>query len=265
MNSMSLISAPARNAMATPSPVATAGICGVAVELAHAAGGEQNGGGQHLLCFTPLVDEMDAADAAVFHDQVGGEFKLEDGNIFQSLGFGVEGAQNLASGGVAVGVQDAVAAVRALPAEGELGALPIEFRAPLNQFLDALGSVFDQHLGGFGIAETIARLQGVLQVEADFVFIAECGRDAALSPLRVGFGDLALGQNEDSCPRRPVRWRRAVRQLRRQSPGNQFGTAQTPSHKNVITRHWRMRCDYAMMRFHDPSDNHNTAHAPMTP
>ena len=140
---------------------------------------------------------MDAADATVFDDQVGGELELADGNVFQSLAFGVESPQNLASRGIAVGVQDAVAAVRAFPAEGELGALAIEFGAPLNQFVDALGSVFHQHLGRFGIAKAIAGLQRVLQVKTDLVLVAERGRDATLGPLRVRFRDFALGQHED--------------------------------------------------------------------
>ena len=94
-------------------------------------------------------------------------------------------------------VQNAVAAVRAFAAEGELGALAIEFRAPLNQFIDALGGVLHQYFGGFGIAQAIAGLQRVLEVETDFVFVAECGRNAALGPLRIRFSDLALGQHEN--------------------------------------------------------------------
>jgi len=41
---------------------------GVAVELTHAAGGEQNGGSRHLLLLAPLVNEINAADPAIFHD-----------------------------------------------------------------------------------------------------------------------------------------------------------------------------------------------------
>ncbi len=82
-------------------------------------------------------------------------------------------------------VQDAVTAVRAFPTEGEFGALAIEFCAPLNQFVDAFGRVFHQHLGSFGIAQAIAGLQRVLEVKTDLVFVAECGRNTALGPLRV--------------------------------------------------------------------------------
>ena len=34
-------------------------------------------------------------------------------------------------------------------------------------------------------------------MKADFVFIAECGGDPALRPLRGGIGDLPLGQDYD--------------------------------------------------------------------
>ena len=50
---------------------------------------------------------------------------------------------NLAAGGIAMGVQDAAAAVRALLRERELRALAIELRAPLDELLDGRGTVFD--------------------------------------------------------------------------------------------------------------------------
>ena len=58
-------------------------------------------------------------------------------------------------------------------AECELGSLRSNSRAPGNQLLDALGTLFDQNLRGFRIAQAVAGLQRVLQVEADFVFVAE--------------------------------------------------------------------------------------------
>ncbi len=127
-----------------------------------------------------------------------------------------------------MGVQDAVAAVCAFSAEGELGALAIEFCSPLNQFVDALGSVFlPQHFGGFGIAKSIPALQRVLKVETDLIFVAKCGCNASLGPLRVGLGDFALCLRRELCQHSPAQPQRATLLLRRQSPGNRFGTAQT--------------------------------------
>ena len=47
------------------------------------------------------------------------------------------------------------------------------------------------------IAQAVAGIERVLQMKADFVFIAECGGNAALRPLRVGIGNLALGEDYD--------------------------------------------------------------------
>jgi hypothetical protein len=65
----------------------------------------------------------------------------------------------------------------------------------LNQFLDSVGSVFYEYLGSYWVAEAVAGLQRVLEMEADFVFIAQCGGDATLRPLGIRVGDLALGEN----------------------------------------------------------------------
>jgi hypothetical protein len=93
-------------------------------------------------------------------------------------------------------VQDAVAAVRAFTAEGELGSPAIEFRAPLNQFSDSLRSVFYKNSRGFWLAKAVAGLQSVLKMEADFIFVAEGCRDAALRKLGIRFSYVAFGQHQ---------------------------------------------------------------------
>lgn len=100
-----------------------------------------------------------------------------------------------------MGVQDAVAAVRAFAAEGELGALPVEFRAPLNQLLNAVRRIFDEDFGSVGIAETITGQKCVLEMEADFILVAQCGGDTALRPLGIGVPNFTLGQHGDRAGR----------------------------------------------------------------
>ena len=46
------------------------------------------------------------------------------------------------------------------------------------------------------VAEAVAGDERVLQVEADLVLVAERDRDAALSVLRVRFGEFELGQTK---------------------------------------------------------------------
>ena len=98
-----------------------------------------------------------------------------------------------------MGVQHAVAAVRAFAGEGDLGAGAIELRAPLDQLFDARRAFFHQDARGLFVAQAVAGLQRVLQMQADFIVIAERGGDAALRVLRVGLRDLALGQTQHAA------------------------------------------------------------------
>ena len=64
-------------------------------------------------------------------------------------------------------VQHAVAAVRAFAGEGDLGAGAIELRAPLDQLFDARRAFFDQDARGFFVAQSIAGLQRVFQMQTE--------------------------------------------------------------------------------------------------
>ena len=159
----------------------------------------------HLSGFirTPgMASQVNPADRTVFQTKRGRKFKLAHRDIFESLRFGVERAQNFASGGVTVGVQNAIAAVGAFAAESELGAFSVEFGAPLDELFDAPRGIFDQHFRRLRVAQAIAGAERVLQMEADFVFVAERGGDTALRPLGVRVGDFAFGQDHDSAGRR---------------------------------------------------------------
>ena len=94
-----------------------------------------------------------------------------------------------------MGVQNAIAAMRAFTSKSELGALAVKFGAPLNEFLDAPGGVLDEGFGSFNIAQAVAGDESVLQVQADFVFIAEGGGNSALGELGIGIGNLTLGED----------------------------------------------------------------------
>ncbi len=96
-------------------------------------------------------------------------------------------------------VQHAVAAVRAFARERDLGAGAVELGAPLHQLLDARRTFFDQHARGFFVHQAVAGLQRVFQMKRNFVVIAERGGDSALRILRVGFGDLTLGEAENAA------------------------------------------------------------------
>lgn len=111
----------------------------------------------------------------------------------------MQSASDLASGGIAVRVQHAGAAVGAFAGECELGAFAIELRAPGDEFLDTIGAFFDENACGLRIDEAVTGRQGVLEMQADLVFVAESDGDAALCVLRSRFCDLLLGKHENAA------------------------------------------------------------------
>src|SRR3954463_13058670 len=109
---------------------------------------------------------------------------------------GIQGTQDFAPGRIAMRVQDAVSAMRAFPGEGQLGPIPIELGTPLNELFDAAGPFLDQNLGRLRVTQSIAGGESVLQVQADFIFIAERSGDSTLSPVRRGISHLLLCEND---------------------------------------------------------------------
>ena len=85
-------------------------------------------------------------------------------------------------------MKNARTTVRGFAGESELGASAIEFGAPFDELSDVLGTFFDEQGHGFVAAEAISGGEGVLLVQADFVFVAEGHGDAALGP---GSGGIA--------------------------------------------------------------------------
>src|SRR6478672_1806592 len=107
-------------------------------------------------------------------------------------------ATDFASGGIAMGMQHARAAVGTLAGECELSCFTVELRAPGNEFLNALGTFFHEDAGSFGVDDAVAGRKRVLDVKADLVFVAESDSDAALSVLRGRVGDFLLREYENA-------------------------------------------------------------------
>src|SRR2546430_7964106 len=120
-----------------------------------------------------VADQVNAGHPPVFGPQIGRKFEFAHRNIFERFGFGVQSAEDLLSSGISMCVQDAVTTVCAFARESQLGAFAVEFRAPLNQFLDALRTFFYQYLGSIGVAQPIARIECVLVIKADPASVAE--------------------------------------------------------------------------------------------
>ena len=104
-----------------------------------------------------------------------------------------------AAGGISVSVEDAGAAVRGFAGKGELGAGPIEFGTPFDKLGDVLGAFFDEKRDRFGAAEAVTGVEGVLLVQADFIFVAEGHGDAALRPGGSRIAESGLGEHQDTA------------------------------------------------------------------
>src|SRR5438270_9943581 len=96
-----------------------------------------------------FINQSNSADASVFQQQIGGKFEFAERDVLQGGCFGVEGASDLASGGIAVGVQHTGTAMSAFASEGELSSFAVELRAPGDEFLNTIGALFHQHAGSF--------------------------------------------------------------------------------------------------------------------
>ena len=175
-------------------------IGGFAIDLTEAAGREEYGAGTEFVeRAIGFVDEADADGAAVFEDEAGGErvgAQVEMGNGVRA---GEKSAADFAAGGIAVGVEDAGAAVSGFAGEGELGAGAIEFGAPFDELGDVLGTFFDEESDCFGAAKAVTGVESVLLVKADFVFVAECDGNTALRPGRGGIAEIGFGEDQDTA------------------------------------------------------------------
>ncbi len=88
--------------------------------------------------------------------------------------------------------------MRGFPRECQFRAGAVEFGAPFDELRDVLRTLFDKQRHGFGAAKAVTRVDGVLLVKADFVFVAERDSDAALRPGRCGIAQKRFGQHEDA-------------------------------------------------------------------
>ncbi len=174
----------------------------VAVNLSQSAGGEKDRAGADFAHSPVLVEDRHANNLAIANEEVGGELKLAKRDGLHRRSFEIKSTADLPPRRVSVGVQHAVAAVRAFAGEGDLAAGPIELCAPLDQLLDANGTFFDEHPCGCFVTEAVTGFKGIVEMQADFVVIAERGCDTTLGVLSVRFRDFALGQAQDPSRRR---------------------------------------------------------------
>src|SRR5215470_16260176 len=117
----------------------------------------------------------------------------------QCMSASKQSAADFAAGGVAMRVENARAAVCGLARESQFGAGAIEFRAPFDELSDVLGTFFHQQGYRFRPAESVAGSDGVLLVQADFVFVAEGNGDATLRICSCGFAQVGFCKDKNGA------------------------------------------------------------------
>lgn len=169
---------------------------------AQTAGSKKNGasldGNRRLRC---AIERHDTYDFAVVKQQVGYGGKTLKGYVFKRSGFAAKRAGNLAAGGIAVGVQNTIPAVRAFASEQEARSFAVKRGSPLDELLDGGGRLFDKGTHGFGVAEPVAGHQSVLLVQFHFVVVIQRDGDTALSVFGRRFTQAVFGDNQNAAGR----------------------------------------------------------------
>ena len=189
------------------------GVAGVEVDLTRATGGEQGDAGREGFDLAAVTLQhvgaaagglMGGGDHATFepgrlNNQVNGDMVLAKGDAGMVADPLDQYPFDLAAGHVQ-GMDDAVLRMTALATEIEIGttAVPTLFSfiktdPEIEQFLDALRPVLDNHCHHLAIAETITRGQGVLDMQVKAVAAAKHRGNAPLREVGVAVHRLLLG------------------------------------------------------------------------
>jgi hypothetical protein len=147
---------------------------GLAIDLSEAAGGEESRGGVDFVeGAIGFVNETGPDGFSVFEKEAGREGVRPQMKMWNGIGAGEKSAADFAASGVTMGVENAGAAVGGFAGESELCAGAVKFGAPFDELRDVPGPFLDKEGYGFRAAEAIARVDRVLLVEADFVFVED--------------------------------------------------------------------------------------------
>src|SRR5262249_1792343 len=133
-----------------------------------------------------FVNEANADGLVAVKNEAGCESVGAQVQMRNGIGSGEQGAADFAAGGVAVGVENPRTAVRCFASERKLCSGAVEFCAPFDELRNVFWAFFHEQRPRFGPAKAVSGVDGVLLVQADFVFVAERYGDAALRPGRGG-------------------------------------------------------------------------------
>jgi hypothetical protein len=133
----------------------------------------------------PGLDKCDTNCTAIFDYErlsAGMGAKLDRWHF---SGPGDQGPNNLATGSVAMSMQDAAAGVGGLAREHKLVALAVELGAMVDQLDDITRALFDQNLDCFLIAQPGPCVDRILEVKRNIVIIVQNDSYTALGVLGI--------------------------------------------------------------------------------
>ena len=139
-----------------------------------------------------FVEHGNACDPPACNDQVGRESERSQRNVLQRLRLLVEQAQDFFARRCPMRVQNSTAGVGVFQPEYQLCSVVL---SPADQFVNALRRFFQQELYRGQIANPIARLERILQVQTDFILIAQ-PRRIAFRIVRLEVGEFFLGKHK---------------------------------------------------------------------
>ena len=170
------------------------------VHPSEASGGQQHGPRADCNRFAAgSVEHQGAGGSPLVDQQIDGGAKTAKSDRGDGGRFPVQRAGDLAAGGIAVGVQDAAAAMSGFPRKRQPHAIAIEFGAPLDEPLDGGRTFLDQRVDSLRIAQSGPGGEGVLLVQSDLVVIAERDGDSALRVFRRGFAQAVLRHHQNTA------------------------------------------------------------------
>ena len=157
----------------------------LAIDLPQSAGGKQHRARPQFVQGTiGFIDEAQSSNLAALQDQ----FRRECVRPQMQARNGVRACEqrpaDFPARGISTRVENARTAVRRFARKRQLGSRAVEFRSPLDELRDVLGAFFHQQRHGFFPAQAVSGVDGVLLVQADFVFIGERHGNTALRPGR---------------------------------------------------------------------------------
>ena len=127
-------------------------IGGLAKDLAQASSRQEDAAGTDAMRVAALVHQLYTENLAAVQAKLSSELEVAKGNVLELASLGLKRARDLASGGIALGVQHARPAMRALASKAELGLVSVEAGAPFHKLVYSQRPLFHQQLGSFHVA-----------------------------------------------------------------------------------------------------------------